>query len=101
MLGRDLPISGTPSIPPTNMKIYSFLTGGSGDELYLQPKAGGSARSPMPGEDGQILQVHTQSWFSMSCVQCFSVYPGSRIPDLNFFHPGSASKNLSILSHKK
>jgi hypothetical protein len=35
------------------------MTGGSGDELYLQPEAGGTARSPLPGEDGQILQVHT------------------------------------------
>jgi hypothetical protein len=35
------------------------MTGGSGDELYLQLEAGGTARSPLPGEDGEILQVHT------------------------------------------
>ncbi len=37
------------------------------------------------------------------CGQCSVADPGclSRIPDHNFFHPGSASKNLSILSPKK
>jgi hypothetical protein len=73
------------------------MTGGSGDELYLQPEAGGTAWSPLQGEDGEILQVHTRtlSWFytvvnfSMSCVQCcgsgmFIPHPGSE-----YFHPGS------------
>ncbi len=39
-----------------------------------------------------------------SVLRIRNVYPGSvffpsRIPDLNFFHPGSASKNLSNITH--
>ena len=34
------------------------MVGGGGNQLYLQPEAGGKDRAPLPGEDGQILQVY-------------------------------------------
>ena len=38
--------------------ICTPMVGGGGNQLYLQPEAGGKDRAPLPGEDGQILQVY-------------------------------------------
>ena len=34
------------------------MVGGGGNQLYLQPEAGGEDRASLPGENGQILQVY-------------------------------------------
>ena len=54
----------------------------------------------------KMLKCQSAAVFSFQFLPALpirDVYPGSeffssRIPDLNFFHPGSASKNLSVLT---
>jgi hypothetical protein len=81
-----------------------------GEEIQQQQEEGGGANyhaynneNADADEDDFHGHEHASQVPAHDLYQCCgsgSEYFPSQIPDLNFFHPGSASKNLSVLIQK-
>ncbi len=79
--------------------LHPRLCGGDWAAPLRDQEAGGEGRHQWRRHESQRYRYHLGS---VADPECLSRVPEQNfsIPDPIFFHPGSASKNLSILTHK-